>query len=357
MRVHERAPTLRPGGFGLAVHANGVRVLKALRAFDLATVSACRFGGRETRDGANQVTSRLRYKNSMYRCARRQIIEALQQRALESGVEIVTNSEVVQATAEGSMVMADGRRIEADLVVAADGVNSRLRDSLGLLDERQRLPDGAMRLMISRIPDEIAGASDGTSIEYWSKARRLIYSPCSKTELYIALSCLASDELGQRVPIDVESWENTFPAISHLIRRIRVEAPWDRVQWVPFQVIRLKSWSVGRAAVVGDAAHAMAPNLGQGALCAMMNGLALAVALSEKNSVEEGLQLWERRERPLIEHTQRMSSIYGAVTSWPSWLRSATFWLTSNVKWLNWQFIRTAEHIPTGAALTEEGSR
>ena len=48
-----------------------------------------------------------------------------------------------------------------------------------------------------------------------------------------------------------------------------------------FEVITLKRWSAGRLAIVGDAAHAQAPNLGQGGGCAMMNGLGLAVAIEE----------------------------------------------------------------------------
>jgi 2-polyprenyl-6-methoxyphenol hydroxylase-like FAD-dependent oxidoreductase len=346
VRVHERAPHLRPGGFGVGVHGNGARVLTALGAFEAAVAGACRFERRETRDAWNRTTSRHVFKNPMYRCARRQIIDALADVARRHGAEIVTSSPAAAAEPDGTLVLADGRRLKADLVLAADGVNSAIRDGLGLVAERHARPDGAMRLMIDRRPGEPADLS----MEYWSGTRRIIYSPCNDKDIYIAMSCLDGDAAGKAAPLDVAAWKESFPGLHELIDRIDRDADWPRVQWVRFTVIRLTSWSAGRVAVLGDAAHAMTPNLGQGALCAMMNALTLAVALDETRTVAEGLALWERRERPLTEHTQRMSSVYGAVTAWPAPLRSAAFAVVSRIGWLNRLFTRAANHVPTGTA-------
>jgi len=113
-------------------------------------------------------------------------------------------------------------------------------------------------------------------------------------------------------------------------------------------VVKMKRWSAGRVAVIGDAAHAMAPNLGQGGACAMMNALGLAVVLKRHADIAGGLAEWEREERPLTDHTQRLSSFYSALTMWPDALRSAAFWTTSRSKWLRKQYLRTALHVPTG---------
>jgi len=79
-----------------------------------------------------------------------------------------------------------------------------------------------------------------------------------------------------------------------------------------------------------------------------MNALALAVAIEETSSIEAGLNLWERRERPLTEHTQRVSSLYSEVTTLPSWLRSLVFAWAGRSRWAIDQRMRTARHIPTG---------
>jgi 2-polyprenyl-6-methoxyphenol hydroxylase-like FAD-dependent oxidoreductase len=162
------------------------------------------------------------------------------------------------------------------------------------------------------------------------------------------MSCLARDAGARAVPIDAGVWTPSFPHLAALFDRIATEADWSRVRWSRFETVRLKSWHAGRVAVLGDAAHAMSPNLGQGSGCAMMNALALAAALEDASQVSRALELWERRERPLTEHTQRWSTLYGHVTSWPQGLRSLAFNALGNIGWLRRQYQRTANHMPTG---------
>ena len=58
--------------------------------------------------------------------------------------------------------------------------------------------------------------------------------------------------------------------------------------------------------MIGDAAHALPPNIGQGGGCAMMNALSLAVYLDRESDMPTALATWERDERPITEHTQRI---------------------------------------------------
>src|SRR5437870_4107026 len=85
---------------------------------------------------------------------------------LAAGAEIVTGSVGTGATQQGELLLADGSRVTADLIIAADGVNSRIRDTLGLLRKRTRLPDGAIRLLIDKTAEERAAGGDGRTIEY-----------------------------------------------------------------------------------------------------------------------------------------------------------------------------------------------
>jgi hypothetical protein len=79
----------------------------------------------------------------------------------------------------------------------------------------------------------------------------------------------------------------------------------------------------------------------------MMNALSLAVFL-EKGEVEKQLQAWERAERPLTDHSQRISRLYGMPTFWPAPLRRMFYSLAGRSRWLTEQRTRTARHIPTG---------
>jgi 2-polyprenyl-6-methoxyphenol hydroxylase-like FAD-dependent oxidoreductase len=359
VRVHERAERLRTTGAGIYIYENGLRVLEAVGAYDLAIAGAPLAHTREVRDERNRVIAVHRWTGSrVFSIVRQNVINALAAAATRAGAEIVTGSAATAATAAGELVLADGRRVAADLIVGADGSNSSVRDALGLLAKRRPLVDGCTRLLMDKTPQERRAAdgaetgdgkiadtkiTDTKTIEYWSGTRRVLYTPCSATEIYVALTMLDRDEAAKAVPVRKDTWTRAFPHLADLIDRIGEQGRYDR-----FELIKLTHWSAGRVAIIGDAAHALPPNIGQGGGCAMMNALSLAVYLDRAADVPAALVAWERQERPITDHTQRISVLLGLPTTWPPPLRALTLSLAGRSKWLTRQRTRTALHRPTG---------
>jgi 2-polyprenyl-6-methoxyphenol hydroxylase-like FAD-dependent oxidoreductase len=344
VRVHERGERLRTTGAGIYIYENGLRVLTAVGAYDAAVQGAPLAHTREVRDDRNRVISVHRWVGSrVFSIVRQTVINALAAAATRAGAEIVTASTAVAASAEGELVLADGRRLRADLIVAADGSNSALRDTLGLLSKRKYLVDGCTRLLIAKTAEERSSVDGATTIEYWSGSRRVLYTPCSETDIYIALTMLDRDEIAKAIPVRKDAWKASFPHLEALIDRIDDQGRYDR-----FDLIKLRRWSAGRAAVIGDAAHALPPNIGQGGGCAMMNALSLAVHLDREGDVPAALAAWERSERPVTEHAQRISYLLGLPTTWPPVLRAMALRAAGRSKWLVRQRTKTALHRPTG---------
>jgi 2-polyprenyl-6-methoxyphenol hydroxylase-like FAD-dependent oxidoreductase len=341
--VHERSDQIRTTGAGIYIYENGLRVLEAVGAYAAAVEGAPFAHTREVRDDRNRTIATHKWQGSrVYSIVRQTVINALAESAKISGVEIYTGSQAVAASSAGEVTFADGKRVKADLVIGADGANSRVRDSLGLLDRRKPLVDGCTRLLIPKTAEE-EGQDGATTVEYWSGSRRVLYTPCSPNEVYIALTMLHSDDTAKAVPVDKAAWKRWFPYLETLIDRLGDEGRYDR-----FEYIRLKKWSAGKVAIIGDAAHALPPNIGQGGGCAMMNALSMAVYLDREKDVPAALEAWERAERPLTEHTQRISLMLGWPTTWPPFLRARAFALAGKSKWLVRQRTKTALHKPTG---------
>jgi 2-polyprenyl-6-methoxyphenol hydroxylase-like FAD-dependent oxidoreductase len=312
VRIHERGSELREIGAGIFMWENALRVLEAIGAYDDAIGDGERNQYWEIRDEHSRLLQSgwMMEGARLYTVLRSKLHKALANAAISAGVEVVTNSRVAGATAEGELVLESGQRFKADLIVGADGVNSAVRNSMGLTKKFTDLGDGCGRYLIPRrLDDDLSGKS----LEYWDGGRRVGIVPADKDFIYVYACCPASDTAGRVSPADHTTWSKSFPELRSYIERIT-----DNGRWAGFADVTCTSWSRGRVAIIGDAAHAMSPNLGQGAAVSMQSGYLLAKELGRSNNVQAALAAWETKFRPIAEATQRFSRLYGRVgTRWP----------------------------------------
>jgi 2-polyprenyl-6-methoxyphenol hydroxylase-like FAD-dependent oxidoreductase len=133
-------------------------------------------------------------------------------------------------------------------------------------------------------------------------------------------------------------------------------------RWAPFYDVVTSGWYRGRVAILGDAAHAMSPNLGQAACVAMMNGVALAQAL-DVYGIDAALAAWQASEKPVADRVQRYSRLYGTIgTHWPTRMlgvRSALVWSLAKAKPAQRRIQFAAGYFPSldsGAAPSTSGA-
>ena len=242
----------------------------------------------------------------LYATRRQHLHRTLYQAAIDAGAEIVTGSRVTGATPDGEIRLASGETVRCDLVVGADCVRSAVRESLGLTRRITPFRDGCDRHLIPRLPDDPVSRM----AEHWQAGRRVGIAPVSADELYVYMCTRVSDTSGRSTTIDHASWSASFPQLKAVVERLPAEG-----RWASFTDVRCTRWSRGRAVVVGDAAHAMSPNLGQGACSAMANGHSLAYALRDASDVEAALARWEDVQRPTTDSVQRYSRVIGDIAS------------------------------------------
>ena len=346
--VYERQNELRAAGSGIYVWENGLRVLEAIGAYDVAVEGGFHGTHFEQRDNRGEIieSAPIPVDKRLITVKRSQLLAALAEAAARHGVKVVTSAEAIGATPRGELIFPGGEKVRADLAIGVDGIWSRVRQSLGLETLHEQTLEGALRTMIPARPGDIPVADKGKYIENWNGERRLLITPVNDGETYLALTCPEADTAARATKVDKALWSESFPAWRHLIERIGNE-----VSWGVYSVTKASAWSAGHAAILGDAAHAQPPNLGQGGGMAMQNGLALAVALSgltDARDVPAALEAWERRERPLVEHCQRWSCLYGEVAFLPDAVRTRTVRAAMSDPWVSAQVFRAANHIPTG---------
>lgn len=350
VRVHERSPEVRAFGAGIWLWDNGVQVLHALGCADDALRGTNAIPRMWNMDGHDRMIHEIPFAAlhsdsgpRMFCVTRQQLLMAIYRAAEKAGVEFVVDSHVVRATPEGEIETAAGKRYRGDVVIGADGVNSKVRDSLGLCRERRGHIDGAIRVLVEHVPGRTDKPEWAYLLEWWSGSRRVLYSPCEGNVFYFCLAAQLRDQAGSRTPLDVDSWAESFPTIADLLRRISGPTRYDA-----FETVKLHRWSKGRVALTGDAAHSMPPGLGQGCGMGVVNALALANLLGERGPSEETLAEWEHQNRPITEHTQLWSSISWPKSRWPLWGVKAFYDFPLWQKWVREQRSRTAKFVPYG---------
>jgi 2-polyprenyl-6-methoxyphenol hydroxylase-like FAD-dependent oxidoreductase len=332
VRVHEQDDGLRILGAGIYLFENGLRVLDALGVLDAVIAGAIPASRHEKRnhDGSLFAQSSLRPDFRLYVTLRESLLVALYEALIATGGEVVFRSRATSADPGGWLLFSDGCRARADLVVAADGINSPLRDSLGLLRWRRAVNQFGYRAIIRREPGELTSETGRAHCENWNGSRRLLYAPCTEQFAYVQLTSLKGDEAANRVPIDRDLWRESFPRLRWVIDRLPDDGRGD---W--FELVRVRNWAKGRVVLVGDAASGQPPFLGQGGGCAMMSGFTLAEAIDRTDDVGVGIAGWQWRERHFTEWVQRVSYWYGQLALLPPPVRTAAFRAVSGSDWLS----------------------
>ncbi|MEV4362138.1 FAD-dependent monooxygenase [Nonomuraea sp. NPDC049625] len=332
--LFERGAELREAGTGIVVMPNGLRALDAVGLADdvRGHVMHATLGGlRDWRGRPLLITDLARAQQEVGTAAiidRAELHRALRAPLPPGLVRTATPVERLEPDPAGVSVISDGNPVaRADAVVAADGIGSKLRAQLfpghpglrrtGRIDLRGMLPRPAglaTDLLASQLVDRRSGAMFGLfpvgeDRLYWFTDSVLHGTPPDAYEARRQMLSLMAD------------WH---PLVTALIEA----TPADDIYVDPIARLAepLPSYAAGRIAFLGDAAHAMPPDLGQGASQAFEDAAALTRHLTgaEPADVAERLLRYDAERRPSANRIMRAASRQSRLTSQTglaAWLR------------------------------------
>jgi 6-hydroxynicotinate 3-monooxygenase len=314
--VYEQAPRFAPVGAGIQLTANAMKALGPLGLVehlrDVGFVPAA-FHSREWDTG--KITNVLTMGNALeqrygapdlmiHRAGLHAVLAALVPRhRIHFGRKLVA---IEQNASTATLVFADGSRVEALLVIGADGIHSMVREAL-FGAERLRFT-GRVAYRTTYPTAHLNGLAVDERAKWWGPDRHVVhyFTTASKDEIYFIAVVPEPDFL-------VESWSAkgdkeallaAFAGCHPQLRAILAAAPELR-KWALVERDPMPSWGQNRVVLLGDACHPMLPYMAQGAASAIEDAVVLArcVELVSREGIPNALAVYAANRK---ERTARM---------------------------------------------------
>src|SRR2546422_406198 len=318
--VLERAPKLGTVGAGIIMNPNAMRVLEANGLAPCVRARSSPYLARDTSDHRGRWLATRDYR-PLYAEGRLAVGALLHRSHLHDclydglppgTVHLDARIRDLDAGPDGVRVATDrGEVLTGDVLVGADGIRSTVRARFFGQGEPVYLGYRSHRFVVAN--------RDGLEhfTEFLGRGQRVGLVPIGGGQLYVWTTFNSPAESRAWALESVDALQTLFGRFTdRRVRRAFAElASTESVVCTDIEEVRQDTWARGRVALLGDAAHALTPNLGQGAGMAMEDAAVLADELAKADrgaqSVEAALAGYVARRRRRVETVVHLSRRVG----------------------------------------------
>lgn len=327
--VVERAPALRAVGAGISLGANAMRALESLgvgaavaaRGHALGVAAISDASGRPlTVTDLGALAAKYGKAYAFHRGA---LHEALAH-GLTAEVRCGVSVSALREDEDGSVIAmtTDGEARRYDAVIGADGLRSTVR-GLVFGERAPRYAGYTCWRWTGAVPGGLHA-----SVEMWGRGLRVGLVPLGGDQVYAFLVANApAGTPGDPAAGRVGHVRGLFAGFGGDAPRVLAAMGDDDEGLLHHDIeeVEQRPWCRGAIGLLGDAAHAMTPNFGQGAAMAIEDAVVLARELVAHRSAAAALRAYEARRRPRVDGLQRGARRFGSVAQWRSpiatWVR------------------------------------
>jgi 6-hydroxynicotinate 3-monooxygenase len=223
------------------------------------------------------------------------------------------------------LIFEGGEEMQTDIVIGADGVNSKVREFVLGPDKPRYTGHVAHR---SVFPSALLkGLPIRACTKWWGPGNHILvyYMTNSREEVYFVTSAPQAEwrDGVAFVPCDRDEFLAVFDGYHPELRQV-IEAAPAVTKWPVFDKEPVDRWHSGNIVLLGDACHAMRPYMAAGAAMAIEDAAVLARCIAEFGSADpaESFTWYEANRMPRVEQVQQISAVN-------TWLRTPT-----NPDWL-----------------------
>ena len=308
--VYEKAHELRELGAGVTIGANGARVYDSLGLRDSLAAIAGKISTMTWKTWRNESLPgyRPRYPlEQTYPVHRAEfqnmLLAALPPGLVHLGCECVA---AVEHIGGARIDFADGSQARADVLIGADGIHSVIRTVAGA--QTGPVSDGIMAYRGLIPAARLDGIYDMGTWSMWvGPGQSFLTYPVSAGALLNVVGLVPTDldvEESWSAPGDVAALATAYDQWDTQVRQV-IGAMDHTFRWGIYDRTPLTTWSTDHITLLGDAAHAVTPYLGQGANQSVEDAITLAVLLQDAQAADVPMRL-RRYEDLRIERNRQV---------------------------------------------------
>ncbi|MGD6831368.1 FAD-dependent monooxygenase [Sutcliffiella halmapala] len=319
VEVFDKATSFNSMGAGIVLAANGMKALERLGVAVEVKASGKKVGKAEIRTWDGKLLFQLptkemaeRYGTYSYLIHRASLQKILLDKFEGAGINFQKGvSGFLQDESKVTALFSDGAQVEGDVLIGADGIHSTIRSNLIQNDKIRYAGFTALRGICS-FKDERYGLKNGGGFEAWGHGKRFGFSHLGQDRIFWFAALNAPEgrdiPIGSRKQAALRYLKGWYPPIEAVIQATDEEAI---LHHDIFDRKPLSQWGSGRVTLLGDAAHPMLPNLGQGGAQAMEDAIVLADCLSNTKDIAEANVKYVRerirRTTKMVRHSRKMA--------------------------------------------------
>lgn len=343
-------------GAFLGITPNGLNVLSAFISLsDLKkeyTPGSMRFMNNKGKQIAVLLTGyqKEKYGSETIQVKRARLNALIRDAAEKSGVKIHYEKKCagLNETPEGVEVrFDDGEMRTSDVLIACDGVFSTVRKNIFPDQSKPNYTRNISTGGYARL-DELQRPLDHIAMTFGERGF-FAYSVSNQGEIwwfnnYRREMEPSKDESGKALKDEVKRHllslhQNDDPVFSKIIK-----ASHEVIAYPVYDIPMLEKWHTKRICLIGDAAHATSPHIGQGASLALEDTVVLALALKNASNPEEAFGNFQHTRKNRVEKIIRQARKIGDSKSKPNrvatWFRDLLlgFFINMEIKKLDWVY-------------------